>query len=333
MIGRLFSYRSTSLDPYRNLAVEECLLTSEPEDSCALYLWRNRDTVVVGRNQNCWKECLVGELEAAGGHLARRLSGGGAVFHDEGNLNFTFLVRKKEYDLERQLSVVLGAVRSLGLPAEKSGRNDLLVDGRKFSGNAFYSSGDYSYHHGTILISADAGKAARYLSPSREKLAAKGVASVRSRIVNLSELRPDVDVEKVAASLIHSFGLVYGHTVEPLDDGALDAGKLEASRARFASKSWKYNRDMPVFASLSERFGWGEITLNFDVVEGSIRDVQVESDAMDESLILEIPPVLRGSRFSSQSMRAALRSFAERLADEDRAIIADVIECVERQNF
>ena len=133
MIDKLKLYRGQSFDPFFNLAVEEYLLQNTDEGCCTLYLWQNQNTVVIGRNQNAFKECRTTLLEDEGGKLARRLSGGGAVFHDLGNLNFTFLVPTADYDLDKQLKVIELACEKLGVKVERSGRNDILADGRKFS--------------------------------------------------------------------------------------------------------------------------------------------------------------------------------------------------------
>ena len=158
MIKRLSIFEGVSFDPHYNLAVEQYLLETVAEDQCILYLWQNENTVVIGRNQNPWKECKTTLLSQEGGHLARRLSGGGAVFHDLGNLNFTFLLPQADYDLDKQLDVIQTAVSSLGISTERSGRNDVLAEGRKFSGNAFYKNGNQAYHHGTLLVNADMDK-------------------------------------------------------------------------------------------------------------------------------------------------------------------------------
>lgn len=158
MIEKISYIESREFCPYQNLAVEEYLLFHCDKNECILYLWQNRNSVVIGRNQNIWNECLVSKLEEENGFPVRRLSGGGTVYHDLGNLNFTFLVRKENYDINKQLDVILKAVKKLGIHAEKSGRNDILVHGHKFSGNAFYEQDDYCYHHGTLMVHVDLKK-------------------------------------------------------------------------------------------------------------------------------------------------------------------------------
>ena len=222
MIERLLVCRSRSFDPYENLALEEALLNRVGEGELILYLWQNERTVVIGKNQNPWKECRTALLAEEGGHLARRLSGGGAVFHDLGNLNFTFLMPAQDYDLPRQLTVIQRACRSLGIPAERSGRNDLLADGRKFSGNAFYKHNGKAYHHGTLMVDVDLDRVQRYLSPSKAKLAAKGVESVRSRVVNLREFVPTLTVEQLADALIAALAEVYSEGTGNREQGTGD---------------------------------------------------------------------------------------------------------------
>ena len=130
MIKMLTYVESLSTSPYENLAMEEYLLFHCLEDECILYLWQNEKTVVIGKNQNAWKECFVSRLEDDGGNLVRRLSGGGTVYHDLGNLNFTFITRSKNYDVKRQTEIIVNAINKLGIQATCSGRNDILVDGK-----------------------------------------------------------------------------------------------------------------------------------------------------------------------------------------------------------
>ena len=264
MIRSIAIYESAGYDPYRNLAVEEHLLELA-KDRCILYLWQNENTVVIGRNQNPWKECKTALLQEEGGHLARRLSGGGAVFHDLGNLNFTFLLPREDYELPRQLEVICRAVRSLGIPAELSGRNDILADGRKFSGNAFYKNGSQAYHHGTLLVAADMARLSRYLNPSQAKLQAKGVDSVRSRVINLKELSPSLTVGVLKNALVQAFSQVYGMTPERLQTEAMDLRRIGELTARNESWEWNFGRKLPFTLECEERFSWGNLHVQLRV--------------------------------------------------------------------
>lgn len=306
MLKGIRIYETNCTDPYRNLAVEKYLLEHVAGDECILYLWQNKNTVVIGRNQNAWAECRVSLLEQEAGRLARRLSGGGAVFHDLGNLNFTFLVSSEHYDLQRQLSVIQTACRRLGIEAVPSGRNDLLVEGRKFSGNAFYHSQGRAYHHGTLLIHADMDKLSRYLSPPKAKLEAKGVASVRSRVANLREFVPELTCPLMGNAMKTAFSQVYGMSAEylQLPDRAL--AEISAEAEKNSSWQWLYGPRLPFSFQCEEKFPWGYIQIQLHAEAGIVQTVKVYSDAMDWCLASKLEAALTGIRFTLASLQDAI---------------------------
>lgn len=321
MISQIQYYLSQETLPEKNLALEAYLLETVPVGGCTLYLWQNQHTVVIGKHQNAWQVCKVGELEAAGGHLVRRLSGGGAVFHDLGNLNFTFLLNQSDYDLARQLKVILLALAQLGILAEQSGRNDLVVGDKKFSGNAFYHSNGRSYHHGTLLVDVDKTMLSRYLNVPAEKLQAKGIASVQSRVVNLKSICPDLTIQKLEEQLILAFGVVYGHTPQALKNVDFDQERLNTLEAKFSAPLWRLGQHLPFDYRLSKRFAWGEIDLQLLVKQGLIAQVCPYSDAMNGELIASIGTALTGCPFATEAMAHALQCL---YAPEDGSIIPDI---------
>ena len=328
MIHRIFIYRSQSLDPYFNIATEKHLLDSVREGECILYLWQNQNTVVIGRNQNAWAECRTSLLEQEGGKLARRLSGGGAVFHDLGNLNFTFLVSEQDYNLDRQLKVIQTACAAVGIQAERSGRNDLLVDGQKFSGNAFFHSLGHAYHHGTLLVSADMDKLSRYLTPSKAKLDAKGVASVRSRVANLQGFYPGLTCQQLSGLMEDAFSQVYGLTPELifLSDDALQS--IQAYAAELQSWQWLYGPRLPFSFRCEARFPWGGIELQLQVESGYIRSAQVYSDAMDWAFADAVVEGLTDCRFALKDMCGALATHVS-----DPQICEDICQMLKQQEL
>ena len=203
-------YVSPSRDGWQNLAMDEWFLDHLDPDDLILYFYVNQNAVIIGKNQNPWKECDLTAMERDGVQLVRRVTGGGAVYHDSGNLNFSFIAGEGRYDLEKQLGLILQAVRSFGIPCDFSGRNDLLADGRKFSGNAFCSRKGIRQHHGTLLLRSDLGRLQHYLHPDPRKLQAKGVESVRSRVCNLSDFTDAVTTEAMLAAIRQAFEQEYG---------------------------------------------------------------------------------------------------------------------------
>ena len=328
MIDTLLCYVAASTDPYYNLALEEYFTDTVKEGQCILYLWQNRHTVVIGRNQNAWRECRTGRLGEDGGTLARRLSGGGAVYHDLGNLNFTFSMPSPEYDLKKQQRVIVEACRLLGVEAEISGRNDILAGGRKFSGNSFYSHGGRSFHNGTLLIEADMAKMSLYLAPSRLKLEAKGVNSVRSRVVNLCELAPGITVGAMVEAMTAAFCSVYCQRVQTLADGSFDRDGIEERRARFASYEWIYGRNADFPLCLEERFAWGELTLRLDVRQGVCTEAAVYTDAMDTGFARPLEVALCGSRLDTQTLCRRVQG-----VKECAPYAADICRMLREQNI
>ena len=307
MVTKIFIYNAQGTNPHENLAAEKVLMDALQPGDAMLYLWQNLNTVVIGKNQNAWLECRTSLLEEEGGKLSRRLSGGGAVYHDLGNLNFTFLMCKEDYDLDKQVEVIKQACALSGIQAEKSGRNDLLADGRKFSGNAFYQDKVHAYHHGTLMVDVDKEKLGRYLSPPKAKLEAKGVASVRSRVVNLKELCPSLTIEGMRKNMVLAFQDVYGLTATEFDLD--DAMKTQIHQLKDLYSSWDYLYGAPLSFTFSceEKFDWGYVGLQLDAKGGIVQEVGINTDAMDWTLPESIVRALKGCRFDTDSMVYALK--------------------------
>ena len=307
MVTKIFIYNAQGTNPHENLAAEKVLMDALQPGEAMLYLWQNLNTVVIGKNQNAWLECRTSLLEEEGGKLSRRLSGGGAVYHDLGNLNFTFLMCKEDYDLNKQVEVIKQACALSGIQAEKSGRNDLLADGKKFSGNAFYQDKVHAYHHGTLMVDVDKEKLGRYLSPPKAKLEAKGVASVRSRVVNLKELCPSLTIEGMRKNMVLAFQDVYGLTA--MEFVLDDAMKTQIHQLKDLYSSWDYLYGAPLSFTFSceEKFDWGYVGLELDAKGGIVQEVGINTDAMDWTLPESIVRALKGCRFDTDSMVYALQ--------------------------
>lgn len=295
---------------------------------CILFLWQNAHTVVIGRNQNPWKECCVARLEEEGGKLARRLSGGGAVYHDLGNLNFTFLAAEEDYHVTRQLSVIVEACRRVGVPAEISGRNDVLARDKKFSGNAFYKSGGKCCHHGTLMVDVDLERVGRYLTPSRAKLQAKGVDSVRARVVNLRHLSPGLTCREMADRMVEAFQAVYGRPAARLSEAALDQSAIAPLAGRNAGWEWLYGQDLPFHLSWEGSFPWGGAELCLAVKKGRVASVRLYSDAMDWTLSPTLEAALAGVPFVRKDLLQALSA-----APLEPNIRQDLMDLLEKQEM
>ena len=317
-------------NPWYNLAVENAALEMLGEDEILFYLWQNQHTVVIGRGQNPWRECRVQLLEKEGGVLARRPSGGGAVYHDMGNLNFSLIVPARAYDLEKQLRVIIEACREIGLNVAFSGRNDILLDGAKFSGNAFRQTKNSFLHHGTLMVDVEMDRLSRYLMPPKAKLQAKGVASVRSRVCNLKDHRPDLTTDDLRELLFRAFEKVYeGEArVETLDDwDKATQNRIRELYLQYASWEWRFGQTMNFNVSLETRFPWGGMTLDLRLVRGHIEDLYVDTDAMDAEMSNHIRQAILGCHYGPE-MIEALEKYAATLSSESGQQLHQVSEWV-----
>jgi lipoate-protein ligase A len=261
-------------DVYRNLAVEEWLLDHDEGRGPILFLCVNSPCVVIGKNQNPWRECRLSLMEKEGVPLARRISGGGAVWHDEGNLNFGVIVPRTEYREEKQYELIFRTLEQFGIKASKVRKNTLAVDGKKFSGQAFCFRGQHVLHHGTLLVNADLDRLNRYLGSEIEGIQTKAVASVPSEVANLSSFAPGLTIEKLSAALIETFREMYGTGCgmrdagcgEYWNDGMIPDAELLPIIGKNSSNDWKLCH--------TPRF---QVTLNgqtLDVEKGRITNLE-----------------------------------------------------------
>ena len=284
-------------NPWHNLAVEKYLSTQIKKGDVIFYLWQNERTVVIGRNQNAIRECRAQLLEEEGGYLARRATGGGAVYHDLGNLCFPFLASPEAYNLEKQLKVIQKACLKFGVETHFSGRNDIITkDGFKFSGNAFSNTSQCSIQHGTLMIDVDVSQLGRYLTPSKDKMKAKGVKSVQSRVCNLKDLNPEVTTDAMRRALMESFEELYG-CFEELDPRMLDTPQVKETYDLYSSWEWKFGKSPECETSYSKRFDWGELEVYLKLNAMHISEIMVFSDMLDVELPGLIERLLLGKRY------------------------------------
>lgn len=297
-INHLYVIESDSYVPYKNQALEEYLLDYVDNDSLILYLWQNKNTIVIGKNQNAFNECKVELLEADNGYLARRLSGGGAVYHDLGNINFTFLSTKNNYDVEKQTNTILSGINSLGFKAYKNGRNDLLIDDKKFSGHAYYSRKQQCYHHGTIMYDVNQETLWKYLTVNILKIKDKAINSSKSRVINLKQLNEDITIEDVKKALINAFKETYGLDIEYLTLDDLDQNEINRLTEFYASSDWKYGKIKEYEYVIEDKFDFGLVRIEYDLKDNIITDLTIYTDSLYTDSIEELIDILKGQNIN-----------------------------------
>lgn len=307
-------YISRSNNPYFNLALEEYLVNNAGKNEQILFLWQNQNTVVIGRNQNPWKECNLEELNFQKGNLVRRRSGGGAVYHDLGNLNFTFISSYTEKKVEENIDFIISALKSNGITAVFSGKNDILVQEYKVSGNAFFVENDILCHHGTLLINSNLEKLNSFLTVSEQKLKSKGIDSVKDRVKNLKELNEAITVENLIDSLSSIFvSSENDSAIELIDENTIENNFIDNKVLldqikHFESWDWNFGSSPEFNMEISERFPWGEVHLYLIVQDGYIVEAEVTTDALDIDLPHKIKNALQNRKFDYDEIILLLNS-------------------------
>jgi len=317
-------YVSDSYDPRVNLAYEEYFLNRVGEEEIILFFWQSKNAVVVGRNQNPYQECNLSKMSEDQVIMVRRLSGGGAVYHDLGNLNYSFIAAKALYDTDQFYNIILASLKDLGIQGEKSGRNDLIHGGRKFSGNAFIEEEKASLHHGTLLVKSDILKLKNYLTVNHEKLATKGFDSVGARVINLSEIKDSISIESLIGAFVDRIRKSHELTLATLPDKEF----ADLYMAKYFSHKWNYG-DFPDFdVAIDKKYEWGLISIQFKVVDGIINNLRIATD----SLLTEAFHKLR-DELSRHILTLDEVSRIIRHVFSDQAIISDLIGAFEEALF
>lgn len=293
-------------DACRNMAFDEFVLENLPLDEPVFYLWRNAPSVIIGLNQSAYAEVNLPFLESKGIALARRVTGGGAVYHDLQNLNYTIVGKSRDLnaDYPDYLHFVVNALRELGVPAELSGRNDIMVDGRKCSGYAKRVWKDRLMVHGTLMFDVDLETLREVLSVPGSKMAASGIASVRSKVANLSEYLPRFSDVLALKDALH--GILAGADIEV----TLDSGQQEAidrmADEKFRTWDWIYGKSPEAQFRSSRKFACGTVELSWSVRHGLLEDVRFGGDFLGNLPAEGLAARLNGIRFERDSILSAL---------------------------
>lgn len=315
---KYYFVESNLTNPTINLGYEEWIFDQLKPDESLFFLWQNQHSVIIGRNQNAYKECKVKQLLDSQGKLVRRSSGGGAVYHDLGNLNYTFILPNEMYDVSTQLEVIINALRHFGIEAKFVGRNDIEVNGLKVSGNAFVKKSTHHLHHGTLLYNTNMDNLFKYLNVSTITMKSKGVESNRKHVANLVDFNPNLTLKDLKKQLKQSFEKTYQAKLKPIDMNIIHCQKIIE---KYQSEEWQRNIIHEFDAKLHHNFSWGDIQAFFKVNEGIVVETRVLSDSLDPNFIDSLESSLKNVHYDGEAFLIAV----EKLSDDYKKMSLELI--------
>ncbi|MVP00428.1 lipoate--protein ligase [Paenibacillus lutrae] len=308
----LFIDNENITKPQINLAIEEYALKYLPEDETYLLFYINEPSIIIGKNQNTVEEINAEYVEDHGIHVVRRLSGGGAVYHDLGNLNFSFITKddgESFHNFSKFTEPVVQALKKLGVDAQLSGRNDIQVGERKISGNAMFATRGRLFSHGTLLFDSEIEHVVSALKVKPDKIQSKGIKSIRSRVANITEfLDQPITIEEFRVELLQN---IFGMALDEIPQYQLtekDWDNIrELSAERYANWDWNYGKSPKSEISNSKRFPVGNIDIRMSIEEGCIRLFKIYGDFFGVKDVAEIEELLLGVKYETESVSKALQ--------------------------
>ena len=301
----------TTTDPAFNLAVEEYVFDYLPKDRMYVMLWQNDNAIIIGKNQNTLAEINESYVKEQGIRVVRRLSGGGAVYHDMGNLNFTVIAdaQGENLDFGRFCALVVKALQRVGVKAEINGRNDMTIDGKKFSGNAQYVRNGRIMHHGTILFDSNMSVLSGALQVDPSKIQAKGIKSVRSRVTNVRPYLPkDLTLSQFRAFLLES--ILEEFPGEKYELSEADIAAIAASKdRRYGTWEWNFGHSPACTVHKKQRFeGCGSVEAYISLDKGCIKEITFRGDFFAAEDPATLAQALAGCPLEENALAARLAS-------------------------
>lgn len=296
-----YIFISDSLDPYYNLSLEEHLLNSIKANEIILLFYRNEDSIIIGKNQNPWVECNKSIFDNNDINIVRRLSGGGTVFHDIGNLNYSFISDKNIYKKELFRKIIINSLQNFDISIHEDNRDNLFFNNKKFSGTAYCFKRNTCMHHGTFLINSNLDKLSRYLKRKSSNINTNSTKSVQAKVINLQTVKHNLNHEKIQNSIIKTFSNHYN--IKSLKRYRLQSkDNISLLYNKYSSWHWNYGHTPKFSINFFEDFTWGNFKIEFSIRNGYIFTINLFSNIPLKEISQLFNTILHGSIFSKQNL-------------------------------